>query len=177
MCDKRDRAITWVFCRELHILLMCSGLLQKHLFDRKWGLAENFFKQIIGHACHARFAVFFPYYCVSTLVSNKRICARRLYYRRVVSLRSSSPFRLASKLRRYRKNLLTTELSKPRIRTTHTLLGTYWKKKVLVFLFVFVHLLIHQPMAWPVPHACAQPSLRHGFARSMTRRLCHADEP
>lgn len=113
------------------------------------------------------------------------ICACCLNCRRVVSLRTSSPFWLAGKLRRtrkrqraaklfwcaarawlltislkrrncsqvialsllnlpynawrYWKNVLTTELLKPRIRTTHTLLGTYWRKKVLVFLFVFGH--------------------------------------
>ena len=54
---------------------------------------------------------------------------------------------------------------------------------------------IHQPMAWPVPHACAQPyhpgsgshgqlfrlywgsSAWHILRRLLTRRLCHADEP
>ena len=29
MCDKRDRTITYVFCRDLHLTLMFSGLLHK----------------------------------------------------------------------------------------------------------------------------------------------------
>ena len=32
VCGKRDRAITCVFCRELHLKLLCSCLLQKDLF-------------------------------------------------------------------------------------------------------------------------------------------------
>ena len=31
MCDKRDRAITCVFCRDLHFTLTLFGLLQKDL--------------------------------------------------------------------------------------------------------------------------------------------------
>ena len=30
--DKRDKAITCVFCRDFHLTLMFSGLLQKDLF-------------------------------------------------------------------------------------------------------------------------------------------------
>ena len=29
MCDKRDKAISYVFCRDLHLTSMFSGLLQK----------------------------------------------------------------------------------------------------------------------------------------------------
>ena len=32
MCDKRDREIAYMFCRNLHLILMFSGLLQKDLF-------------------------------------------------------------------------------------------------------------------------------------------------
>ena len=35
VCDKRERAITCVFCRDLHLTLMFSGLLQKDLFKGK----------------------------------------------------------------------------------------------------------------------------------------------
>ena len=35
VCDKRDRAITCVFCRDLHLTLWFSGLLQKDLFKGK----------------------------------------------------------------------------------------------------------------------------------------------
>ena len=45
VCDKRDRAITCMFCRDRHVTLMISGLLQKDLFKRRWSLAERFFKQ------------------------------------------------------------------------------------------------------------------------------------
>ena len=29
VCDKRDKAISYVFCRDLHLTSMFSGLLQK----------------------------------------------------------------------------------------------------------------------------------------------------
>ena len=32
VCDKRDRAINCVFCRDLHFTLTFFGLLQKDLF-------------------------------------------------------------------------------------------------------------------------------------------------
>ena len=35
VCDKRDRAITYVFCCDLHLTFMFSGLLQKDLFKGK----------------------------------------------------------------------------------------------------------------------------------------------
>ena len=39
VCDKRDKAISYVFCRDLHLTSMFSGLLQKDLFKGKWSLA------------------------------------------------------------------------------------------------------------------------------------------
>ena len=58
--DKRDKAITCVFCRDLR--------LQKYLF--KGSLAKSYFKQNYCHACHTRLAVFFPFpsCCVSSLI-------------------------------------------------------------------------------------------------------------
>ena len=35
VCDKRDKAISYVFCRDLHLTSMFSGLLQKDLFKGK----------------------------------------------------------------------------------------------------------------------------------------------
>ena len=35
VCDKRDRAITCVFCRDLHLILWFSGFLQKYLLKGK----------------------------------------------------------------------------------------------------------------------------------------------
>ena len=35
LCDKRDRAITYGFCRDLHLTLVFSGLLQKDFFKGK----------------------------------------------------------------------------------------------------------------------------------------------
>ena len=35
LCDKRDKAISYVFCRDLHLTSMFSGLLQKDLFKGK----------------------------------------------------------------------------------------------------------------------------------------------
>ena len=34
--DQRDRAITCMFCRDLHLTLLYFGLLQKDLFKRRW---------------------------------------------------------------------------------------------------------------------------------------------
>jgi len=63
---KRDRANSYVFCRDLHLTLMFSGLLQKDLFKEKWSLAKSCFKRKYCHSCHTRFAVFFllPSCCV-----------------------------------------------------------------------------------------------------------------
>ena len=44
VCDKRDGAITYVFCRDLQLTLVFSGLLQKDLFKGKWSLAKSYFK-------------------------------------------------------------------------------------------------------------------------------------
>ena len=70
MCDKRDRAITCGFCRDLHLTPRFSGPLQKDLFKGKWSLAKSCFKQNYCHASHSRFAVFFPLpsCCVSSLL-------------------------------------------------------------------------------------------------------------
>ena len=68
--DQRDRAITCLLCGDLHLTSMFSGLLQKDLFKGKWSLAKSYFKQNYCHACHIRFAVFFPLpsCCVSSLL-------------------------------------------------------------------------------------------------------------
>ena len=69
VCDKRDRAITCMFCRDRHVTLMISGLLQKDLFKRRWSLAERFFKQYRDVTfVNTRFAVFvpLPLCCVSS---------------------------------------------------------------------------------------------------------------
>ena len=60
LCDKYDRAISYVFCCNPHLTLIFSGLLQKDLFKGRSSLAEIFFKQNYCHACHTRVAVFFP---------------------------------------------------------------------------------------------------------------------
>ena len=48
---------------------MFSVLLQKDLFKGKWSFAKSYFKQNYCHACHTRFALFFPLLscCVSSL--------------------------------------------------------------------------------------------------------------
>ena len=58
------RVLSWSW-----LTSMFSGLLQKDLFKRKWSLAKSYFKQNYCHACHTRFAVFFPLpsCCVSSL--------------------------------------------------------------------------------------------------------------
>ena len=71
MCDKRDWAITWVFCCYLHLTPMFSDPLQKDLSKGKWSLAKSCFKQNYCHACHTRFAVFLflPSCCLSSILT------------------------------------------------------------------------------------------------------------
>ena len=72
VCDKRDRSITYVFCGDLPLKLMFSGLLQKDPFKERGSSAEKFFEQNYFHACCTSFAFFFPlpYCCVSSLLVN-----------------------------------------------------------------------------------------------------------
>ena len=60
VCDKRDRAITCVFCRDLHLTFMCSGLLQKGLWKGRWSLAEIFWNIVVPTFVTQSFAVFSP---------------------------------------------------------------------------------------------------------------------
>ena len=71
VCDKRDKAISYVFCCDLHLTSMFSGLLQKDLFKGRWILAKSYFEQNYCEACHTSFAVFFPLLscCVSSLLT------------------------------------------------------------------------------------------------------------
>ena len=59
-----------------------SGLSQKELAKEKRSLAKIYFKQNYCHACHTRFAVFFPLSscCVSSLVSWLAPCKQSLYF-------------------------------------------------------------------------------------------------
>ena len=74
VCDKWDRAINWLFCRDCQLKLRFSGLLQKDLLKGNWSWAKSCFKQNYCHACHTRFAVFFPLpsCCVSSLIMSPR---------------------------------------------------------------------------------------------------------
>ena len=79
LCDKPDRAITCVFCPDLHLTPMFTGRLQNNLFNGKWSLAKSCFKQNYCHACHARFALFFPLLscCVSSLIFVQKLTSLR----------------------------------------------------------------------------------------------------
>ena len=82
MCDKRDKAITCGFCRDLHLTPRFSGPLQEDLFM----ICLCGFDYC--HACHTRFAVFFPLpsCCVSSLLYGRS----RIYVK--VEPRSTSTF-------------------------------------------------------------------------------------
>ena len=74
LCDKRDRAITCLICRDLHSTLKFSDQsLQKDLFKGEWTLAKSYFQNYC-HAFHTRLAVFFPLLscCVSSLWASLR---------------------------------------------------------------------------------------------------------
>ena len=59
-----------MFCRDLHLTLRLSRLLQKDLFKGKWSLGKSCLKQNYCSACHTRFAVFFLLpSCCESLVS------------------------------------------------------------------------------------------------------------
>ena len=78
--DKREGAITCVFCRDLHLTFMFSSRLQDcedPLFTERWSLAESIFKQNYCQACqacHTRFAVVLPLLscCANSLFKMKR---------------------------------------------------------------------------------------------------------
>ena len=59
VCDNRDRAVTCVFCRDLHFTLMFSVRLQKDLFKGRWSLAEGFYQQNYCHVVTQRLVSFF----------------------------------------------------------------------------------------------------------------------
>ena len=51
--DKRDRAINCVFCRDLHLTLMFSGLLQKDLFKgRRMFGGKSFHTKLLSRLSH-----------------------------------------------------------------------------------------------------------------------------
>ena len=60
VCDKRDRAVTCVFCCDLHLTLLFPFLLHRDVIKGMWSLAKSFLKQNYCHARHTRFNVFFP---------------------------------------------------------------------------------------------------------------------
>ena len=47
VCDKRDRAITCVLCRDPHLTLMFSSLCKRHMFRRKATWRELISNKII----------------------------------------------------------------------------------------------------------------------------------
>ena len=87
--NKRDSAIICVFCRDLHLTLLCSDPLQKDLCE---GIESEvsliyFFKHNYYHAFLTLFAFFFPLspYCISVLKYESKI-DRYLYFERRLSL-------------------------------------------------------------------------------------------
>ena len=74
VCDKRKWVINCEFCRDRHLPIKCSGLLGNwDVVKWRWSLAENFFKLNYCHACHTKFAIFFPSasFCVSWLFNGE----------------------------------------------------------------------------------------------------------
>ena len=66
---------------------MFSGLLQKDLLKGGWIFAKSYSKQKYCHACHTRFAVFFPLpsCCVSLLIKPKK---KKIQFKRQTLKRS-----------------------------------------------------------------------------------------
>ena len=70
VCDKRDRAITCMLCRDLHSALMFSGFYKKICLKESDGWRKVISNKFVVTRCHTRFAVFFPLpsCCVSLLI-------------------------------------------------------------------------------------------------------------
>ena len=70
------RVLSWynILNINISIYFIFSGLLKKYLFKKRWSWAEGYFKENCCHACHARFAVFFPlpFCCVSSVIKRGR---------------------------------------------------------------------------------------------------------
>ena len=73
MCDKRDKAITCVLCRDAHLTYNVFWYLQTHLFKGKWSLMQSYFKQNYCHACLLSSPVL-----LSTFTMNLRKMQRKL---------------------------------------------------------------------------------------------------
>ena len=60
---------------------MFAGVLQKDLFKGRCSLEKILFKQNYCHACHTRFAVFFPLPsgCESSLLDDRSVGSIRLF--------------------------------------------------------------------------------------------------
>ena len=93
---RRQTSCVWQTWQGYHLWVLSwsslntkvSGPSQKDLFKGKWSLAKSCFKQNYCHACHTRFAVFFPLpsCCVSSLMYGRS----RIYVK--VKPRSTSTF-------------------------------------------------------------------------------------
>ena len=81
MRDKRDGTITCVFCRDLHLTLMFSGLYKKICLKESEVWRKVISNKIIVMlvTCHTRFAVFFPLpSCPDRCVIRQKQLHRRL---------------------------------------------------------------------------------------------------
>ena len=67
VCERRDKAITCVCCRDFRLILLGSISLQKHPFKGRW----SFFQDNHCHACHTRFAFLLPFAVFLNKFTNK----------------------------------------------------------------------------------------------------------
>ena len=75
VCDKREKAISFELCRDPYLTLIFSGLC-KNICLMESGV--GYFKQNYCHACHARFAVFFPLLILLRRFTNIIIATNRI---------------------------------------------------------------------------------------------------
>ena len=70
------RVLSWYIILNINISIyfISTGLSQKDLFKKGWSWAEAYLKENYCHACHTRFAVFFPlpFCCVSSVIKHGR---------------------------------------------------------------------------------------------------------
>ena len=77
MCDRRDKAIACVCCRDFSIILLCFISLQKHLFKGRW----SFFQHNHCHACHTVKLFFYLSFAVllrkfTSKIGQTNVCCR-----------------------------------------------------------------------------------------------------
>ena len=138
--------VTGLFLAWSSLKLMFSGLLQKELFKGGCRSAEMFFQQNYCHACHTRFAVFFPLpsCCVSSLISLEDCLTERIMV--FLSYWLLYLWNIEQKNCIYNTNKIWAELFKAGVKLTqglcHIWIQTWKLKSNFSFILIVYNLMI-----------------------------------